>query len=226
MTDSTALKAQKRDIKGKAIAGLRAEGKMPAVMYGQGKEAKLLSFDAVEFGKMYAHAGHNTILQIEVEGEGTENVLIQDVQNHLHSITPIHADLYTVKMDETVRTSVPLHFVGESTAVFQDGGSLLTAIDELEIECLPGKLPASIEVDIAVLDDFEKTITVADLKIPAGVEVHTELEELVAKVDAPRSEEEMEDLDSEVGPAAPAEEGEEGEAAAEGDKAEGEATKE
>ena len=69
MTDSTALKAQKRDIKGKAIAGLRAEGKMPAVMYGQGKEAKLLSFDAVEFGKMYAHAGHNTILQIEVEGE-------------------------------------------------------------------------------------------------------------------------------------------------------------
>ena len=198
---------------------------MPAVMYGQGKEAKLLSVDAVEFGKMYAHAGHNTILQVEVEGEGVQNVLIQDVQNHLRSLTPIHADLYTVKMDETVRTSVPLHFVGESTAVFQDGGSLLTAIDELEIECLPGKLPSNIEVDIAVLDDFEKTITVADLKIPAGVEVHTDAEELVAKVEAPRSEEELEDLDAEVGPAAPAEEGEEGEAA-EGDKAEGDAAKE
>ena len=225
MTDSTALKAQKRDIKGKKLATLRAEGKMPAVMYGQGKEAKLLSVDAVEFGKMYAHAGHNTILQVEVEGEGVQNVLIQDVQNHLRSLTPIHADLYTVKMDETVRTSVPLHFVGESTAVFQDGGSLLTAIDELEIECLPGKLPSNIEVDIAVLDDFEKTITVADLKIPAGVEVHTDAEELVAKVEAPRSEEELEDLDAEVGPAAPAEEGEEGEAA-EGDKAEGDAAKE
>lgn len=221
MTDSVALVAQKRDIKGKKVAALRAEGKIPAVIYGQGSEAMAITLDGAEFGKMYARAGQSTILEINVEGEGVRNVLIQDVQNHLHSDYPIHADLYTVKMDEVVRTAVPLHFVGESTAVFQDGGSLLTAIDELEIECLPAKLPANIEVDIAVLDDFEKTITVANLKVPAGVEVLTDAEELVAKVEAPRSEEEMEDLDAEVGPAAPAEEGE---AAEGGDKpAEGEA---
>jgi hypothetical protein len=74
-----------------------------------------------------------------------------------------------------------------------------------------------------VLDDFEKTITVADLTIPAGVEVLTDAEELFAKVEAPRSEEELEELDQEVGDAVPAEEGEEAAEGAEGDKPEGEA---
>ncbi len=222
MSDKVALVAQKRDADSIKPSQLRAEGKIPAIVYGQGSEALSISLDGAEFGKTYARVGHNTIVELEIEGEGTKSVLVQDVQNHLHSEYPIHADFYTVKMDETVKTSVPLHFVGESTAVFQDGGSLLTAINELEIECLPGKLPASIEVDIAGLDDFEKTITVADLKVPAGVEVLTDAEELVAKVEAPRSEEEMEQLDEEVGEAVHAEEGEtvEGE---EGDKAEGEA---
>jgi large subunit ribosomal protein L25 len=223
MTDSIALVAQKRDVTATKAAQLRNEGKIPAVIYGQGSDAMAITLDAAEFGKLYARAGQSTILEVSVEGEGVKNVLVQDVQNHLHSEYPIHADLYTVKMDEVVKTSVPLHFTGESTAVFQDGGSLLTAIDELEIECLPGKLPASIEVDIAVLDDFEKTITVADLKVPAGVEVLTDAEELVAKVEAPRSEEELEELDQEVGDAVPAEEGEEAAEGAEGDKPEGEA---
>lgn len=218
MTDSVVLKAQKRDVTGKKLAALRNEGKMPAVLYGQGSEAINLSVDAAEFSKLYANVGHSTILEVEIEGEGKKNALIQDVQHQVHATYPLHADFYTVKMDEVVRTSVPLHVIGESTAVFQDGGSLMTPLDELEIECLPAKLPASIEVDIAVLDDFEKTITVADLKIPAGVEVLSDPEELVAKVEPPRSEEELEELDSEVGPAAPAEEGEaseEGEPAAE-----------
>ncbi len=222
MTDNVALVAQKRDTKATKAAQLRAEGKMPAVVYGQGSEAIAISLDAVEFGKVYARAGHSTILELNIEGEGMKNVLVQDVQNSLHSLNPTHADLYTVKMDETVRTSVPLHFTGESTAVFQDGGSLLTALQELEIECLPAKLPANIEVDIAGLDDFEKTITVADLRVPTGVEVLNDPEELVAKVEAPRSEAEMEELDEEVGDAVPAEEGEATEGA-EGGSAEGEA---
>lgn len=222
MTDKVALVAQKRDALSTKPAQLRAEGKIPAVVYGQGSDALAISLDGAEFGKTYARVGHNTILELTIEGEGTKSVLVQDVQNHLHSEFPIHADFYTVKMDETVKTSVPLHFVGESTAVFQDGGSLLTAIDELEIECLPGKLPASIEVDIAGLDDFEKSITVADLAIPAGVEVLTDPEELVARVEAPRSEEELEELDEEVGEAVHAVEGEATEGT-EGDKAEGEA---
>jgi large subunit ribosomal protein L25 len=222
MTDKVALVAQKRDANSINPSQLRAEGRIPAVVYGQGSNAVAISLDSAEFGKTYARVGHNTIVELEIEGEGTKSVLVQDVQNHLHSEYPIHADFYTVKMDEVVKTSVPLHFIGESTAVFQDGGSLLTAIDELEIECLPGKLPSSIEVDISGLDDFEKTITVADLSIPAGVEVLTEAEELVAKVEAPRSEEELEELDEEVGDAVPAEEGADATEGAEGDKPEGE----
>lgn len=218
MSDKVIIAAQKRDVTGKKVAALRAQGIMPAVVYGHGQKPETISLDAVEFGKTYSRVGHSTILELKVDGGATKNVLIQDVQQTLHSTAPQHADFYMVKMDEVVRTSVPLHFTGESTAVFQEGGSLLTSLQEVEIECLPAKLPANIEVDISVLDDFEKTITVADLKVPADVKVMAEPEELVARVEEPRSQEEVdEDLNAEIGEAAPAEEGEEA-PAEEGDK--------
>ncbi len=214
MTDKIVIEAQKRDVFGKKLASLREQGLIPAVVYGSGKPAEPISINSVDFNKTYNKVGHSSIVEIKIDGAGTKNVLIHDVQLNPMLRTPIHADFYLVKMDEVIRTSVPLHFTGESTAVFQDNGSLLTALQELEVECLPGNLPASIEVDIAGLDDFEKTITVADITLPEGVKVLDEAEELVAKVEAPRSEEELEALDEEIVENIPAEEGEAAEATA------------
>jgi large subunit ribosomal protein L25 len=102
-------------------------------------------------------------------------------------------------MDELIKTDLPLHFMGESTAVYQGEGSLIKNLEVIEVECLPGDLPEPIEVDIAVLDDFEKTITLADLAMPEGVKlVEEDLTTVVAHVEPPRSDAEMAELDEEV----------------------------
>lgn len=208
--------AHKRDVFGKKLHALRSTGNVPAIIYGQEKEPEPISVNAHEFSRIYATAGHNTIIDLKVDQSASDNVLIQDISTDPVTGDITHADFYRVNMNQEIRTSVPLHFVGESPAVYQDEGTLLTNIEEVEVETLPGKLPANIEVDISGLDDFEKTIHVSDLIVPEGVKLLVEDEELVCKVDPPRSEEEMEALNEDIVEEIPAEEGEEATEEAEG----------
>lgn len=228
--DKLVLQASPRTVVGKKVRALRQAGKLPAVLYGHDLKPQSLELDAHDFGKIFADSGQNTILDLKIAGLGNDyNVLVHEVdRDPVHDVI-LHVDLYRVKMDEEIRTHIPLHFTGESTAVFQDGGSLLTNLEELEIETLPAHLPANIEVDISVLDDFEKTITVADVTVPDQVKILNDPEELIAKVEPPRSDEELAELDSEIieelpegaieGDEAEAAEGEEGnDSGDEGDK--------
>jgi large subunit ribosomal protein L25 len=193
------LAAVKRTVLGKRNRKLRAEGKVPAVVYGHGVRNEPLELDAKVMERVYGRAGGNKIISLKV-GEGrAKNVLIHDVQREASRGELVHVDFYVVRMDEEIRTSVPLHYVGESTAVYQQEGTLVKNLDAVEVEALPGELPESIEVDIAGLDDFEKSITLADLTIPAGVKlVEEDLGTLVAKVEPPRTQEEMEELEEPV----------------------------
>ena len=200
------LQASKRDQTGKRNHQLRASGRTPAVIYGHGTKSTAIELDARKLEKAFVNAGTNKILQVEIEGDKTKNVLIHDVAKHPLTGLIQHADFYVVRMDEKVKTEVPIHFTGESTAVYQDGGTLITNLETVEIEALPANLPENFEVDISVLDDFEKSIHVRDLKIPQEVEILTEAEELIAKVDPPRSEEELAELDAEMAEGAPEQE--------------------
>jgi len=101
-------------------------------------------------------------------------------------------------MKEKIHAEVPLNFIGESPAVLNMEGILITNKDSIEVECLPSDLVSEIDVDISVLDDFEKNIKVEDLKIPTGIEILDDIEEVVVTVQEPRSEEELEALDTEV----------------------------
>jgi large subunit ribosomal protein L25 len=214
------LAADKRTLRGKKNSSLRAAGKVPAVVYGRGVKSEPLEIDAKIMEKVYRHAGGNRILSLQV-GEGrARNVLIHDVQKGASKGELTHVDFYVVKMDEVLRTEIPLHYVGESTAVYQDEGTLVRQMETVEVEALPGDLPESIEVDISILDDFEKAITVADLKLPAGVKLVTEeTDSLVARIEPPRSDEEMAELEGDVGEAVPEGVADEEAAPAEGDEA-------
>ncbi|HSH31417.1 MAG TPA: 50S ribosomal protein L25 [Candidatus Saccharimonadales bacterium] len=189
------LAAESRSQVGKKNRQLRDSGFVPAVMYGRAKPASSLRLVSKELEKVYASAGGNKIIGLKIDGGRSTNVLFQDVQHDSRTGAIIHADLYAVKMDEKIKTEVPLHFVGESTAVYQQEGTLLKNLEAVEVEALPGDLPESFEVDIAVLDDFDKVIHVSDLKIPEGVTLLTDPEELITKVEAPRSEEELAELE-------------------------------
>lgn len=190
--DKIVLKASTRTETGKQARKLRRRALVPAVMYGRGTESLTVTLGSKELEEAYAEAGGNTIIGIKIDDSRMKNILIHDVQRDSLTDQLIHADLYAVRMDEKIKTEVPIHMIGESTAVFQDGGSLLTPLETVEVEALPADLPHSFEVDIAVLDDFEKTLHVSDLVIPEGVELLSDLELVIAKVEAPRSEEELE----------------------------------
>lgn len=188
------LKALKKD---KKTRGSRPLGTIPAIVYGKGKSNQMLYVESQEFDKVFRRAGSSTIIGLDIEGEG-KKVLVQDVSHHPVKDKIIHIDFYEVSMKEKMTAYVPVVFVGESAAIIDKNGTLITNKDEIEVECLPADLPQKIEVDISVLDDFEKAIHVSDLVLSDKVEVKEDLEEVVATVEPPRTEAEMAELDEPI----------------------------
>jgi len=215
------LEADLREILGSKVKQLRSQGKIPANLYGRGFENLNLSLNKSVFEKILKDAGSSTIVDLVVKDKETYKILIHEPQRDPVTGQIIHADLYKVDMKQELQTEIPLDFVGESPAVEDLEGNLITAKDALEVKCLPDKLVSQIEVDISVLKTFDDAIKVEDIKVPEGIEVLNDLEEIVAQVTPPRSEEELEEMETEAG----AEEKaaiENIEAQGEADKAEGE----
>lgn len=188
------LQSQKRDKSGRAT---RSEGFVPAVIYGKGKENASLAVSQSDFERVFRVAGTSTIIDIDVDGN-KKKALIQDISWHPVTSKVMHVDFYEVSMKEKITTSVPLKFVGESTAVIDKNGSLMTNKDQIEIECLPADLPHEIEIDISSLDDFDKSIYVSDIVLSDKIEIKDDPEEMIVTVEPPRSEEEMAELDEPV----------------------------
>ena len=205
------LAAEPRHITGKAVKKLRAAGRLPAVVYGHGVDSTNVQVDAHDFELLRKKVGPNALIDLSVDGKRSNPVLIHGVQIHPVNRRPLHADLFLVKMTEELTVDVRLVPIGESTAVTQLNGTLLQPTESVRVKALPDHLPQSIEYSITSLIDFDTTIHVRDLTIPDDVTLLTDPDEIIAKVQAPRVEEE---------PivAAEAAEGEaaEGEAAAEG----------
>lgn len=179
------------------INQVRAEGLVPGIIYGKGFENIPVSMNKVEMNNLYRHAGTSNLVEVAVDGKKYKT-LIHDIQVEPIRNTIIHVDFYKVNMKEKITAEIPLKFINESPAVVNLDGSLITPVDSIEVECLPGDLVSEIEVDLSTLEDFEKDIRVSDIVIPEGMVVVTDAEEIVAFVQEPRSEEELEALDTEV----------------------------
>lgn len=206
MPQQLTLAAKKRGIYGKAVRKLRKSGVLPAVLYGHGVPSTALEIFQRDFLRVFREAGENTIVTLTIEEDGRQdvrNVLIHDVATDPITGMPIHVDFYQVRLDEKVKVAVPLVFVGESPAVKHEGGVLVKALQELEIEALPANIPEEITVDISSLATFEDAIYVRDLAIPEGVEVLVPGDSAVASVQPPRTEEELKALEEPPLAAAP-----------------------
>lgn len=180
------------------VPAIRRSGNIPAILYGHGIDPQNLEVDSRKFQKLFTGAGYTTMLTLSVEGGADHPVFIRDVQIHPLKSTITHIDFYKVRMDEAIKAKVPLKFIGESPAVKLLSGVLVRNMDELEVEALPKDLPHDIEVDISSLVDFEKALHVKDIKLPEGVVTHRDGEEMIALVQPPRSEAELEALSEEV----------------------------
>ncbi len=185
LMDTVVLQAKVRDLNLSPKA-LRDQGWTPAELYGQGKDNVHLLVKAAEFEKVLRVAGESTIVSLEIEGQGSKSVLIQDVQHNLLKRNPDHADFFEVNMQEVLTATVQLEFVGEPVTVKALGGTLVKVISEVEVECLPKDLPHQIEVNTENLKTFDDQITVKDLVLPEGVKLSLDPDEVVAKVQPPR----------------------------------------
>ena len=123
-------------------------------------------------------------------------MLIHDLSKDILTGETTHVDFYEVRMDEKIKTKIPLVFIGESLAVKSEGGVLVHALQELEIEAFPQDLPKNIEVDISALKTFEDKIKVESLRLPDSVKILNGPEETIVLAVPPRSESELAELDT------------------------------
>jgi large subunit ribosomal protein L25 len=147
------LSAVKRDTRGKNEARrLRAEGRIPAVLYGGGTEPMPLAVDSKILSRiLHSEAGLNSLISLEVEGESATRVLVKDFQLDPIRHSLLHADFYRVVMDRPITVTVQVVLRGEPKGIKQQGGILDFPNREIEVECLPGDIPESIEVDVSEL---------------------------------------------------------------------------
>ena len=188
------LSAKIRKNLGKKVKVLRKKGVLPAILYGPKiKTAQPLEIEEKHFEKVYKEAGESTLISLEIEGQKQKiPVLIHEVARDPLTEKPIHVDFYQPRLEEEIEAKVSLVFEGESLAVKDLGGTLVKNISEVEVRALPQNLPHEIKVNIENLKTFEDNILIKDLKIPEGVKVLKEPEEIVAQVLAPvKVEEEL-----------------------------------
>lgn len=184
------LNAQARTLLGRKVKQLRNQGLLPATIYGKGFDSISIQMNLIEAEKIFSEAGESGLVELIVDEKEKLPILFRNPQYHPIEGNLIHIDCYKVNLKEKISAMVPIEFVGESQAV-KNGNTLVTVTDEVEVEALPADLPESIEVDLTVLENIESVITVADLKIDKSkVEILTDAEQLIAKVEEPRAEEE------------------------------------
>ncbi|MDQ6719447.1 MAG: 50S ribosomal protein L25 [Candidatus Dormibacteraeota bacterium] len=176
------LKATTRTLLGKRSRRLHGEGKLAAVVYGHNTDATPLILDRLEFQKVFVKSGRTHLVDLVVDGERAEKVLVREIQTHPRRLGPIHVDLYQVSLEEKITVEVPVHLTGESAAVKRGDADVLQPIHTVRVECLPTDIPEAFEVDLTPLEEIESELRISDLKVPKGVTVLIDPEELVVKI--------------------------------------------
>lgn len=183
------LQAKTRGATGKGVARkIRAEGMIPAVLYGPQAESRPISVDPRSLERVLhgSGSGMNTLIDLDLEGSGSV-VLVKELQRDPVRGSYLHADFYEVDMTKPVEVMVPLHFVGRAKGL-DFGGIVDHPVREIDVLCLPREIPGSLEVDMAELE-IGDSLHVRDVVVPAGVTVLSDLDLSVANVEAPAVEE-------------------------------------
>ena len=161
---------------------VRRSGKIPAVLYGAGKDVAPLSVDPRQVLRiLHSASGHNTIFELSLNGGERTKAMIVDWQFEPIKGKLLHIDLKRIAMDQKLTVKVPILLKGEAAGVKQQGGILEQVLREIEIECLPGNIPALIEADVTELV-FGKVLRVADLPHSDKFKVLTDENQSVAHI--------------------------------------------
>src|SRR5687768_15305806 len=183
MAEKIVIKAEKREAGGKNVnRRLRADGKVPVVVYGGGTESIAAVAELKDLAAIIrTDTGVNTVFSLDIPGEGINDVIFQDRQIDVIRGRLIHADLRRFARGEKIEMTVPIHLIGEPEALKEEGAVMTQALREIKVLCEPAKTPDSIDVDISEMTT-EHAIHVSDLKVGEGIEIHDAPETVVASI--------------------------------------------
>ena len=175
MSDNHTIIAELRDVQGTgASRRLRHAGKIPAVLYGAGKQPAMLTLSHNSLiHNLENESFHSSILTVEVAGK-KEKAILRDVQMHAYKQLIMHVDLQRISATDKIHMSVPLHYTGgdEAPGVKIESGIVSHLITELDIICLPENLPEYLSVDVSALH-IGDSIHLSEIALPEGVESTT-----------------------------------------------------
>ncbi|HZQ17387.1 MAG TPA: 50S ribosomal protein L25 [Terriglobales bacterium] len=187
--ETNLLEAQPREAGTKNDARrVRRSGKIPAVVYGAGKQATVVSVDPRQVSRiLHSQTGHNTVFDLALDGERTKAMIV-DWQYEPIKGSLLHIDLKRIAMDRKLRVNVPIELVGEPVGVKQQGGILEQIAREVEVECLPGDIPNQVDLNVAELV-FGMVLRIADLPKNEKVKYISDPDQPVAHIITIKEEE-------------------------------------
>jgi large subunit ribosomal protein L25 len=187
-----------------AARRVRVAGKIPAVVYGAKQDAIALTVDPKQIQRiLYSESGHNTIFDLEISGSTAKTkAMIVDWQYEPIKGTLMHIDLKRIAMDKAIVVEVPIVLQGIAFGVKNEGGIMDQVLREVEIECLPGDIPAGITLDVSEMK-MHDTVRVKDLPHEGNWKFLTDEDATVAHVTAVKEEAAPEVVDVAAAPAEP-----------------------
>jgi large subunit ribosomal protein L25 len=186
----TVIEAQVRVPGGKNVnRRIRKSGKIPAVIYGPGKQPIVVSVSPNDvMAIMRSESGRNTIFTINVDGSNPNNVMVKDYQLNPIKGNLIHTDFLEIAMDRLLELTVNIEIVGEAEGVKLDGGIMDFVTRSIEVECLPSDIPESIKVDVSHLK-INDYIRVKNVQTDAKVKILSDPEIVIVTIVPPIKEE-------------------------------------
>ena len=181
--------ARARTITGKKVAALRRAGITPANIYGHKVDSFAIEANAHDLNLLLRRAGRTHLINLSIEGEREPRaVLVKDVQREPTSDRLLHVDFVQVSMVEKLTVTVPIVFIGAAPALATTDGALVHQLDQVSVSCLPANIPTRIDADLEMLTSLGSSIHARDLKLPEGVELVTDGDQIIASITAASQE--------------------------------------
>jgi large subunit ribosomal protein L25 len=181
--DKIELKVASRKILGKKVKHLRRQGITPVHLFGHGIESLSLQCGTGELERVLGQAGQTRLINLKIGGEKKpRTAVVREYDRDWRRGNLLHVDFYQVKMEEKIKLEVPVVLVGEAPALRAKTNMLEHELETLTVECLPAKIPASLEVDISSLTEPDQAIRVKDVILDKDITVLNNPDLVVVKI--------------------------------------------
>jgi large subunit ribosomal protein L25 len=187
MADKLSLDVQTRTVLGKKVKNLRKQGLLPATIYGKGVGPFSVQIEERAFLAAYRKAGRTRLIEVTLPGQPRQSVFVHDVQRHPVTRSILHADLWAVDLKAEMTAEVPVTTVGESPLAARGDALVNIVLQTLTVHALPTNIPPTIEIDVSVLDELGKHISVADLPASANYKILDEAEQVIVSLTETRA---------------------------------------